>query len=109
MSKRCTLRYSKEVWRRIGGRCSATCKYSRGYPDPDAILLTWNDNRSHKTELKQISQIQHSGYNIMVVDDEKDILYGFDIALTDNGYNVESFSDSHKALERFAKVSVSPS
>ena len=41
----------------------------------------------------------------MLVDDEEDILYSFNVALTSNGYHVEAFSDSQEALECFAQGS----
>jgi two-component system response regulator ChvI len=41
----------------------------------------------------------------MLVDDEKDILYSLNVALTDNGYQVEAFSDSRQALVRFSQAS----
>jgi two-component system, OmpR family, response regulator ChvI len=96
---------------------SVTSKYSRTYPDPDAILSALNDNRMHESKLEEILQIQHSsfstsptsptsscsGYNIMLVDDEEDILYSFNVALTSSGYHVEAFSDSQEALECFAQ------
>ena len=93
---------------------SVTSKYSRTYPDPVAILSALNDNRMHESKLEEIPQIQHSsfsasptsscsGYNIMLVDDEEDILYSFNVALTSNGYHVEAFSDSQEALECFAQ------
>jgi CheY-like chemotaxis protein len=82
----------------------------------DANLSTLNDKLTHRPELNRIlhsslSAIStlptssHSGYNIMLVDDEKDILYSFNVALINNGSNVEAFSDSQEALERFAQVS----
>ena len=67
---------------------SVTSKYSRTYPDPDAILSALNDNRTHESELEEICQKDqssfsafptsptstYSGYNIMLVDDDEDIL-----------------------------------
>ena len=47
----------------------------------------------------------YSGYTIMLVDDEQDVLYSFHGALTNNGYKVETFSDSQEALKRFSEVS----
>ncbi len=41
----------------------------------------------------------------MLVDDEKDVLYSFNVALTNNGYHVQAFSDSQEALECFAQGS----
>jgi hypothetical protein len=39
---------------------SLTSKYSRTYPDHNAILSSLNDNRTHESELEEIRQIQHS-------------------------------------------------
>ena len=90
---------------------SVTSKYSRTYPDPDAILLALNDNRVHESELEishhssfSPSPTSCSGYNIMLVDDEKDVLCTFNFALTNNGYHVQAFSNSQEALECFAQV-----
>jgi DNA-binding response OmpR family regulator len=41
----------------------------------------------------------------MLVDDEKDILYCLNVALINNGYKVEAFSDSREALVRFSEAS----
>jgi two-component system response regulator ChvI len=99
---------------------SVTSKHTRTYPDPDVILSALNDNRMRESEVEEIRQIEHScfstsptsptsptssysGYNIMLVDDEEDILYSFNAALTNNGYHVEAFSDSQEALECFAQ------
>jgi len=100
---------------------SVTSKYSRSYPD-DANLSTLKDGkRTRKPEIKkQALQIQrpsfsaspistisssYSGYTIMLVDDEQDVLYSFHAALTNNGYDAETFSDSQEALKRFSEVS----
>lgn len=40
----------------------------------------------------------------MLVDDEQDVLYSFHAALTNIGYDVETFSDSQEALKRFSEV-----
>ncbi len=98
---------------------SVTSKYSRSYRD-DANLSTLKDGkRTRKPEIKkQVLQIQrpsfsaspistsssYSGYTIMLVDDEQDVLYSFHAALTNNGYDVETFSDSQEALKRFSEV-----
>ena len=90
---------------------TVTSKYSRTYPYLDAILSALNDNRMHKSDLEEIPQYpffsasptSDSGHNIMLVDDEKDVLYTFNAALTDNGYHVQAFSDSQEALECFSQ------
>jgi two-component system, OmpR family, response regulator ChvI len=96
---------------------SVTSKYSRTYPDAKVNLPTLKDILKYKPQLKQTRSIQpsplstsatsYSEYNIMLVDDEKDILYSFNVALTDKGYNVEAFSDSREALVRFSQASSS--
>jgi two-component system, OmpR family, response regulator ChvI len=96
---------------------SVTSKYSRTYPDANVNLPTLKDIRTYKPQLKQMRSIQpspistsatsYSDYNIMLVDDEKDILCSFNVALTDKGYNVEAFSDSREALIRFSQASSS--
>jgi len=94
---------------------SVTSKYSRTYPNLEAILSTLNDKQTHESELKEVPQnssfstspTSYSSYNIMLVDDEKDVLYSFNAALTNNGYHVQAFSDSQEALECFAQGSSS--
>jgi two-component system response regulator ChvI len=96
---------------------SVTSKNSRTYPDANVNLPTFKDSRTYKRQLKQMRSIQpsplstsatsYSDYNIMLVDDEKDILYSFNVALTDKGYTVEAFSDSREALIRFSQASSS--
>jgi two-component system, OmpR family, response regulator ChvI len=92
---------------------SLISKHSRKHSDPAFNLSTWHDKPTQELETKQVhspaistSPTTHisSGYNIMVVDDEKDILYNFNLALTENGYNVETFSNSQEALNRFQEV-----
>jgi hypothetical protein len=95
---------------------SLTSKYSATYPDPDTILSALNGNGAHRSELKGLLQdfyfsTSHtsptscSGYNIMLVDDEKYVLYNLKVALADNGYHVQAFSDSQEALECFVQGS----
>jgi two-component system response regulator ChvI len=94
---------------------SVTNKYSRTYPNLESILSTLNDKQAHESELKEVPQnssfstspTSYSSYNIMLVDDEKDVLYSFNAALTNNGYHVQTFSDSQEALECFAQGSSS--
>jgi CheY-like chemotaxis protein/class 3 adenylate cyclase len=42
--------------------------------------------------------------NIMVVDDEPDTLFTYESFLSDEGYNVESFTDSLEALKHFVQL-----
>ena len=60
----------------------------------------------HKSFVKvSHQQVEHS-YNILVVDDEPDILLTFKTFLSSAGneYNVDAFTSSQKALERFSQV-----
>ena len=100
---------------------SVTSKYSRSYPDVANLSTLKDGKRNRKPEIKkQVPQIQrpyfsaspisttsssYSGYTIMLVDDEQDVLYSFHAALTNNGYDAETFSDSQEALQRFSEVS----
>ncbi len=56
---------------------------------------------------KQQSQQQQQRYstNIMIVDDEPDTLFTYEWFLSDEGYNVEGFTDPQEALKRFVKLS----
>jgi CheY-like chemotaxis protein/class 3 adenylate cyclase len=59
---------------------------------------------------QQLQQTEHKGppqkysVNIMVVDDEPDTLFTYESFLSDEGYNVESFTDSLEALKHFAQL-----
>ena len=37
----------------------------------------------------------------MIVDDEPDTLFTYELFLSDEGYNVEAFTDPQEALKRF--------
>ena len=45
--------------------------------------------------------------NIMIVEDELDILSLFKFSLVSNGFNVDGFTDSQKALKQFGQVDLS--
>ena len=44
-----------------------------------------------------------SAINILLVDDEKDVLYTFKQCLSSEGYNIEAFTDPKEGLAHFAK------
>jgi two-component system, OmpR family, response regulator ChvI len=52
----------------------------------------------------QQSPPQNYSANIMVVDDEPDTLFTYESFLSDEGYNVESFTDSLEALKHFVQL-----
>src|SRR3712207_9526265 len=57
----------------------------------------------------QDSQQQQLRYstNIMIVDDEPDTLFTYEWFLSDEGYNVEAFTDPQEALKRFVQLEAS--
>ena len=71
--------------------------------------------KENQTKQQQLSQgMQQSQYqqplsqkysaNIMVVDDEPDTLFTYESFLSDERYNVESFTDSLEALKHFVQL-----
>src|ERR687891_2516593 len=50
-------------------------------------------------------QQQRYSTNIMIVDDEPDILFTYEWFLSDEGYNIEAFTDPQEALKRFVQLS----
>ncbi|MDQ3868651.1 MAG: response regulator, partial [Thermoproteota archaeon] len=42
--------------------------------------------------------------NIMIVDDEPDVLSTYECFLSDEGYNVQAFTDPQEALEHFVQM-----
>jgi len=62
--------------------------------------------RLQQSQQKQQPQQQKQKYssNIMVVDDEPDTLFTYESFLSDEGYNVESFTDSLEALKHFVQL-----
>jgi CheY-like chemotaxis protein len=50
-----------------------------------------------------IQQKQKESYRVMIVDDEADVLAVFKSFLLSEGFNVEAFSDSYKALVAFSR------
>jgi two-component system response regulator ChvI len=56
-------------------------------------------------ENQQKKQQQRYSTNIMIVDDEPDILFTYEYFLSDEGYNVQAFTDPQEALKHFVKLS----
>nr|MDQ3969401.1 response regulator [Thermoproteota archaeon] len=54
---------------------------------------------------QQKQQKQRYSTNIMIVDDEPDTLFTYEWFLSDEGYNVEAFTDPQEALKRFVQLS----
>jgi CheY-like chemotaxis protein len=62
--------------------------------------------QSQLWQQSQQNQHQHKKHsaNIMVVDDEPDTLFTYECILSDDGHNVEAFTDSQEALKHFAQL-----
>jgi two-component system response regulator ChvI len=59
-----------------------------------------------KQQLQQLQrQQQRYSTNIMVVDDEPEILFTYECFISDEGYNVQAFTDPQEALKHFVKLS----
>lgn len=60
-------------------------------------------------QLPQDSQQKQQRYstNIMIVDDEPDTLFTYELLLSDEGYNVEVFTNPQEALKRFVQLEAS--
>lgn len=52
----------------------------------------------------QEQQPQKHSTNILVIDDEPDTLFTYESILSDEGYNVKTFSDPQEALEHFFQL-----
>jgi len=66
---------------------------------PSSILPRIKNHLEHQRQ--QSSQRQNDSFNILLVDDDKDILLTFKAILDIEGYNVKLLSDSKDALEHF--------
>ena len=62
--------------------------------------------RQNHVEQKQIKQNQdNSTFNILLIDDDRDILFTFTSIIEGEGYKTISFSDPQKALNHFSQMS----
>ena len=80
---------------------------------PDTIITPIHKNLKsygdHDYDQQQLQhQNQQNAHNILLVDDEPDTLLTYKTFLLDiEGYNVDAFTDSQKALQHFAQVNPS--
>jgi two-component system, OmpR family, response regulator ChvI len=74
------------------------------------LLLKPTSKKTEAEEVdvkKQPQQQQKYSANIMLVDDEPDTLFTYKTILVSEGYAVEAFTDSRKALKHFAEMNSS--
>ena len=83
---------------------------SNNYGKALNLLLKPTSKKTAAKEVDVKKQEQHQKYsaNIMLVDDEPDTLFTYKTFLVSEGYTVEAFTDSRKALKHFAEMN-SPS
>jgi two-component system response regulator ChvI len=80
---------------------------------PDTIITpihrSFKSYGDHKYDQQQLQQHQlENAHNILLVDDEPDTLFTYKTFLLDiEGYNIDTFTDSQKALQHFAQVNPS--
>src|SRR5215208_2406375 len=60
-----------------------------------------------ESQQKQQQQQQRYTTNILIVDDEPDTLFTYEWFLSEEGYNVEGFTDPQEALKRFVQLEAS--
>ncbi|HET7390885.1 MAG TPA: hypothetical protein VFJ51_08680, partial [Nitrososphaeraceae archaeon] len=72
-------------------------------------LKSYDDHKYDQQQLQQQQQQQlENAQNILLVDDEPDTLLTYKTFLLDiDGYSVDAFTDSQKALQHFAQVNPS--
>ncbi len=66
------------------------------------------DNKKRQSHMvykqNKLNQV-NSSFNILLIDDDKDILFTFTTIIAGDNYKTTSFSDPNKALEHFSQVS----
>ncbi len=64
------------------------------------------DDQQYSQLLKSPDEQQRGNHstNILVVDDEPDTLFTYESFLSDEGYNVKTFTDSREALKHLAQI-----
>lgn len=60
--------------------------------------------KNHSIHLHQELRKNNSFFNILIVDDDKDILFVFKSILKQEGYKVKTIDDASKALKHFSEV-----
>lgn len=71
-------------------------------------LLKYTSKTTEEVDVKKQPQQQRKySANIMLVDDEPDTLFTYKTFLISEGYAVEAFTDSRRALEHFAEMNSS--
>jgi two-component system response regulator ChvI len=80
---------------------------SNNYGKASNLLLKPTSKKTAAEEVDVKKQHQKYSANIMLVDDEPDTLFTYKTFLVSEGYAVEAFTDSRKALEHFAEMNSS--
>ena len=85
---------------------SVKSKNRRIFELADTVTSRFRNKYASKDPINQMQMQQqnNSRHNIMIIDDEKDILFCYKQGLASSGYSVEAFSDPLEALRRFGQV-----
>jgi two-component system, OmpR family, response regulator ChvI len=73
----------------------------------DTRLQNIIDNKKIQGQIKQRQNTQNqpnSSFNILLIDDDKDILFTFESVIRNEGYNVISYTDPNKALVHLSEL-----
>src|SRR3954453_1488307 len=65
-----------------------------------------NDKKiqEHAKQKQNAQNQSNSSFNILLIDDDKDVLFTFESIIRNEGYNVTSYSDSNKALSHLSSL-----
>src|SRR6476659_6248404 len=58
--------------------------------------------QEHSKQKQNDKNQSNSSFNILLIDDDKDVLFTFESIIRNEGYNVTSYSDSNKALDHLS-------
>jgi CheY-like chemotaxis protein/class 3 adenylate cyclase len=68
------------------------------------ISIDYEKMHEHLENNRNIKNQPNSSFNILLIDDDKDILFTFESIVRNEGYNVTSYSDSNIALEHLSNL-----
>jgi two-component system, OmpR family, response regulator ChvI len=78
--------------------------YSIQINDSVNLVTEIDDKIDHINQKENPQKQPNSSFNILFIDDDKDILFTFEPFIRTEGYNLTSFSDSKKALDHLSNL-----
>ncbi|MER5174577.1 MAG: response regulator [Candidatus Nitrosocosmicus sp.] len=70
----------------------------------EQIEIDYKKKLKYKEQKQNKQNKSNSSFNILLIDDDKDILFTFTTIIEDEGYNTTSFSEPYKALNHFSQL-----